>query len=255
MAFSFFFVLDSQLVLRLAVLSHEPEGQVIYTSNGEISGHSWSNFFTLTPCSKSLTHHNHRQGHPDCERGGSKGRNHQVRQRLKSICSHLKLSDTLWQPSCFGWNPGLQSLKNHTCIKVSFQGQQAQNSQLYWSTTKSPKCLHGTNSVPKTSSDSAIHPHVQHLGFLRALGLEIPGQAKLLKMTPIRQHVEMTFQTCSSQGSKASSGDWRMFVIFCKFQMDLWGFSPRAIRHECLWQLNEAVRVRPASAMRLEEFE
>ena len=71
MAFSFF-VLDSQLVLRLAVLSHEPEGQVIYTSNGEISGHSWSNFFTLTPCSKSLTHHNHRQGHPDCERAEAK---------------------------------------------------------------------------------------------------------------------------------------------------------------------------------------
>ena len=59
----------------------------------------------------------------------------------------------------------------------------------------------------KHPADSAIHPHVQHLGFLRALGLEIPGQAKLLKMTPIRQHVEMTFQTCSSQGSKASSGD------------------------------------------------
>lgn len=147
-------------------------------------------------------------------KGGSKGRNHQVRQRLKSICSHLKLSDTLWQPSCFGWNPGLQSLKNHTCVKVSFQGQQAQNSQLYWSTTKSPKCLHGTNRVPKTSSRFSHSPTCSAPWVSACSWPWDSWPSKVAQNDSNSPTCWDDLSTCSSQGSKASSGDLKDVWIF-----------------------------------------
>jgi hypothetical protein len=84
-------------------------------------------------------------------------------------------------------------------------------------------------SVPtrylKHPADSAIHPHVQHLGFLRSLGLEIPGpKQSCSKWLQFADMLRWPFKHVHLKVQKLPVEIWRMFVIFCKFQMDLCGF-------------------------------
>ena len=148
-------------------------------------------------------------------KGGSKGRNHQVRQRLKSLVTTILLR----------MKPG-PPVPQESHLYQSFFSRAASTK---FTIVLINSYIAQMPSVPtrylKHPADSAIHPHVQHLGFLRSLGLEIPGpKQSCSKWLQFADMLRWPFKHVHLKVQKLPVEIWRMFVIFCKFQMDLCGF-------------------------------